>query len=148
MLLKWPLVLLPVHIVFLELIIDPACSIVFEAEPEESGIMDRPPRNQNENLFGRKAVLLSALQGLSVLVIVFGVYYFAMVNNRGEDEARALSFHDLDCRQPGPYPHKPLVVEDGLPDAPHAKRRALVGVKRGDRFPGARFKCALPARTI
>ncbi|MGC2424218.1 MAG: cation-translocating P-type ATPase [Nitrospirota bacterium] len=94
-LLKWPLVLLPVHILFLELIIDPACSIVFEAEPEESGIMDRPPRNQNENLFGRKAVLLSALQGLSVLAIVFGVYYFAMVNNRGEDESRALSFTTL-----------------------------------------------------
>jgi Ca2+-transporting ATPase len=94
-LMKWPLVLLPVHILFLELIIDPACSIVFEAEPEESGIMDRPPRHQKENLFGQKAVLISALQGLSVMAIVFGVFYFAMVNNRGEDEARALSFTTL-----------------------------------------------------
>ena len=94
-LLKWPLVLLPVHILFLELIIDPACSIVFEAEPEESGIMDRPPRRQSESIFGKKAVLISLLQGLSVLAIVFGVFYFAMVNNRGEDEARALSFTTL-----------------------------------------------------
>jgi Ca2+-transporting ATPase len=94
-LMKWPLVLLPVHILFLELIIGPACSIVFEAEPEESGIMARPPRRQNENLFGKKAVLLSALQGLSVLAIVFGVFYFAMINNRGEDVARALSFTTL-----------------------------------------------------
>jgi Ca2+-transporting ATPase len=94
-LMKWPLVLLPVHILFLELIIDPACSVVFEAEPEESDIMDRPPRRQSERLFGKKAVLLSALQGLSVLAIVFGAFYFAMVNNRGEDEARALSFTTL-----------------------------------------------------
>jgi P-type Ca2+ transporter type 2C len=94
-LMKWPLVLLPVHILFLELIIDPACSVVFEAEPEESDIMDRPPRSQGERLFGKKAVLLSALQGLSVLAIVFGVFYFAMVNNRGEDDARALSFTTL-----------------------------------------------------
>jgi P-type Ca2+ transporter type 2C len=94
-LMKWPLVLLPVHILFLELIIDPACSVVFEAEPEESDIMDRPPRRQSERLFGKKAVLLSALQGLSVLAIVFGVFYFAMMNNRGINEARALSFTTL-----------------------------------------------------
>src|SRR5512143_3281321 len=48
---KWPLVLLPLHVVFLELIIDPACSIVFEAEGEESGIMRRPPRRADEPLF-------------------------------------------------------------------------------------------------
>ena len=47
----WPLVLLPVHIVFLELIIDPACSIVFEAEPEEADVMQRPPRDPAEPLF-------------------------------------------------------------------------------------------------
>jgi P-type Ca2+ transporter type 2C len=44
-LMQWPLVLLPVHIAFLELIIDPACSVVFEAEPEESDVMFRPPRD-------------------------------------------------------------------------------------------------------
>jgi len=48
---KWPLVLLPVHVVFLELIIDPACSVVFEAETEEADVMSRPPRNPQESLF-------------------------------------------------------------------------------------------------
>ena len=69
-LLKWPLVLFPVHIVFLELIIDPACSIVFEAEPEEANVMNRPPRNPQEPLFSRKTLAVSMLQGVSVLLIV------------------------------------------------------------------------------
>jgi Ca2+-transporting ATPase len=53
-LLNWPLVLLPVHVVFLELIIDPACSVVFEAESEEADVMSRPPRNPQERLFSRR----------------------------------------------------------------------------------------------
>ena len=40
----WPILLMPLHIVFIELIIDPACSMAFEAEPEEPGIMRRKPR--------------------------------------------------------------------------------------------------------
>ena len=52
----WPLVLLPIHIAFLELIIDPACSVVFEAEPSDSEIMDRPPRRLSEPLFGKRMV--------------------------------------------------------------------------------------------
>ena len=50
----WPLVLLPVHILFLELVIDPACSVVFEAEPEEADVMRRRPRNSKESLFGKR----------------------------------------------------------------------------------------------
>lgn len=49
-----PLILLPAHIAFLELIIDPACSVVFEAEKEEKNIMQRPPRNLKEKFFGKK----------------------------------------------------------------------------------------------
>ena len=60
---RWPLVLLPVHIVFLELIIDPACSVVFEAEPEEADVMNRPPRRPDAPLFGQRTVILSLLQG-------------------------------------------------------------------------------------
>ena len=55
-LLGWPLILLPVHIVFLELIIDPACSIVFESEPEDRNVMRRPPRPFGEPLFDRRTV--------------------------------------------------------------------------------------------
>jgi Ca2+-transporting ATPase len=92
---KWPLVLLPVHIVFLELIIDPACSIVFEAEPEEKDVMNRPPRKPQEPLFGRRTIVLSLLQGMMVLAIVLCVFSIAMVQGKGEIEARALTFTTL-----------------------------------------------------
>jgi len=91
----WTLVLLPVHIVFLELIIDPACSTVFEAEPEEADVMKRPPRNPKEPLFGRRTLILSLLQGLSVLLIILGVYGISMSRGHGEQEARAMSFTTL-----------------------------------------------------
>jgi len=89
---KWPLALLPVHIVFLELIIDPACSVVFEAEKEEEGIMGRPPRKRSEPLFGAKTILFSLLQGFGVLLITLAVFYTALKSGRGETEARALMF--------------------------------------------------------
>ena len=92
---KWPLVLLPVHIVFLELIIDPACSIVFEAEPEEADVMNRPPRNPKDPLFSRTTVVLSLLQGASVLLIVLAVFGIALYRGQGEMEARALTFTTL-----------------------------------------------------
>jgi Ca2+-transporting ATPase len=93
--LKWPLVLLPVHIVFLELIIDPACSIVFEAEPEESDVMSRPPRRPDAPLYSARTVGLSVLQGLSVLVIILGVYFAAFKLGQSEEASRALAFTTL-----------------------------------------------------
>jgi P-type Ca2+ transporter type 2C len=90
-----PLVLLPAHIAFLELIIDPACSTVFEAEPEEKNIMKRPPRNMQERLFGKKSVTLSLLQGLSMLAGVVIVLLYALNLGKGEDEARTLTFATL-----------------------------------------------------
>lgn len=91
-LLGWPLVLLPVHILFLQLIIDPACSIAFEAEPAERDIMRRPPRAPNESLFDRRIVTFSLLQGLFVCAIIFALY--ATMLHRGADAnvARALTF--------------------------------------------------------
>jgi Ca2+-transporting ATPase len=94
-LLKWPMILTPVHIVFLELIIDPACSIVFEAEPEEADAMRRPPRNSSEPLFSRKTLGISILQGSVVLVLVLAVFGFTYLGGRGEEQARALSFATL-----------------------------------------------------
>ncbi len=92
---QWPLVLLPVHIVFLELIIDPACSVVFEAEPEEADVMTRPPRKPDAPLFGARTVGISVLQGLSVLVILLVVYFFALKRGHNEEDARALTFTTL-----------------------------------------------------
>ena len=87
-----PLVLLPVHIVFLELIIDPACSIVFESEKEEADVMARPPRRKDEGLFTRKHLTLSLLQGFVVLAFILVVYTGAMGSGFGEAEVRTLTF--------------------------------------------------------
>lgn len=91
----WPLALLPVHILFLELVIDPACSIVFEAEPEEADVMNRPPRNANDSLFGRRLLGLGLLQGVSVLMIVLAVYLSALLGWQDALDATALSFTTL-----------------------------------------------------
>src|SRR5262249_8340764 len=92
---RWPLVLAPVHILFLELVIDPACSVVFEAEPEAADLMRRPPRDPREPLFGLGTLGLGLLQGLSVLVIVLVVFAVAYYRGQGEEDARALCFTTL-----------------------------------------------------
>jgi Ca2+-transporting ATPase len=91
----WPLVLLPIHIAFLHLIIDPACTVVFEAEPAESDIMRRPPRNPKEPLFSRRTLRLALLQGISVLVVLIAVFAISYYNGNGEFDARALAFTTL-----------------------------------------------------
>ncbi len=90
-----PLILWPVHIVFLELIIDPACSIVFEAEKEEINIMSRPPRAYDDPFFGSGKILLSCTQGIGILIIVFAVYLFGLNHDYSEREVRALTFTTL-----------------------------------------------------
>ena len=90
-----PIALLPAHIAFLELIIDPACSIVFEACPDEQDIMKRSPRNLHESLFNKKTFIFSLLQGLSILAVVFTVFWLALYLKKGELEARTLAFATL-----------------------------------------------------
>jgi P-type Ca2+ transporter type 2C len=92
---KLPLVLLPIHIAFLHLIIDPACSIVLEAEPAEANVMQRPPRHPKEPLFGRKTVGLSILQGSGILVIILAIFLISLYRGQGELDARALTFTTL-----------------------------------------------------
>jgi P-type Ca2+ transporter type 2C len=91
----WPLILLPVHIVFLELIIDPSCTMIFEAEQAEADIMTRPPRNPSQRLFSLKSLSVSILQGVSVLAIVLGVFMAAKHFGHSEDNARGLTFAAL-----------------------------------------------------
>jgi Ca2+-transporting ATPase len=91
----WPLALMPVHIVFLELIIDPACSVIFEMERDEKGIMRRRPRRLKEPLFGKRMVLTGLVQGLGVLAVVGGIYAWALATGLGETEARTLAFINL-----------------------------------------------------
>jgi len=88
----WPLVLMPIHIAFLHLVIDPACSVVFEAQPEEANVMQRPPRAPQAPMFGRRVIGISVAQGVAVLVVVLAVYALALELERPESEARALTF--------------------------------------------------------
>ena len=90
-----PLILWPVHIVFLELIIDPACSIIFEAEKAEPNVMSRPPQKHDEPFFGIKKILLSCSQGIGILIIVFVVYLYGLKTGYSESEVRALAFTTL-----------------------------------------------------
>jgi Ca2+-transporting ATPase len=91
----WPLMFFPVHIAFLQFIIDPACSIAFEAEPAERNAMRRPPRRPDEPLYTGRNVTLSLLQGLGVLVLCIAVYGIALDRDLAEGAARALAFTTL-----------------------------------------------------
>ena len=93
-LLGYPAMLYPMHIAFLELIIDPACSLAFENEPAEADSMQRPPRDPNALLFGGATLWLALLQGLGVLVVVMGAYSFAH-HELSEPDARAFAFTTL-----------------------------------------------------
>ncbi|MGZ9014214.1 MAG: cation-translocating P-type ATPase, partial [Burkholderiales bacterium] len=88
----WPLLLLPVHILFLQLIIDPACSVVFEAEPEEADVMRRAPRPPDASLFDRGTVVFGLLQGGGILAIVFAVFAITLYREQDAEVARALTF--------------------------------------------------------
>ncbi|MBW6410076.1 cation-translocating P-type ATPase [Clostridium weizhouense] len=75
------LFLLPIHVVLLELIIDPTCSIVLERQPAEYDIMERAPRNSNEKILKAGTLVKSILQGIVVFVASFGMYFIIL--NKG-----------------------------------------------------------------
>ncbi len=89
---KWPLALMPIHILFLELIIDPACTLVFEMEADETDIMKRRPRQLSEPLFGRPMILTGLIQGMGVFLVVIAVYALNILMDYGENEARMMAF--------------------------------------------------------
>ena len=82
-----PAVLLPLHVVMLELIIDPTCSIVFERQQEEPDVMKRPPRDASAPIITRAVILKAAVQGLVIFAVAFGAYCF-FLSQDGEDTAR------------------------------------------------------------
>jgi Ca2+-transporting ATPase len=93
--LGWPLFVYPVHVVFLEFVIDPACSIVFEAERSDRRVMDRPPRPRAERLFTRASVAIGVLLGLGVFLATALLFGAMLAAGRAEGEARAASFATL-----------------------------------------------------
>lgn len=94
-LLQWPMLLFPAHILFLEMVVDPACSLVFEQEKEEANIMKRPPRKRTGILFSTPVIWLSLLQGTAVLALTLATYGLALQKGLPADEARALTFAAL-----------------------------------------------------
>lgn len=90
-----PILLMPLHIVFMELIIDPICSIAFESEQEEKDIMNRPPRNPNEQFFGWHKIMFSLFEGLLLLTMVIGVYFISIYEGHTPGEVRAIAFSAL-----------------------------------------------------
>ncbi len=90
-----PLLFGPVHIAFLEMVIDPVCSLVFEAEQDEEGVMDRPPRRPAEPLFSGPTILWSLLQGVLVLAVSATVYLLAPDQGLSADQTRGLTFATL-----------------------------------------------------
>jgi Ca2+-transporting ATPase len=94
-LLGWPMLLMPVHILFLQLIIDPSCSIVFEAEPLEAGAMQAPPRHPKARLFDRQVLWRGLVQGSALLGLVLLAYVYARAQSGSDAVARALAFSVL-----------------------------------------------------
>lgn len=88
----WPPVFFPVHIVFFEFVIDPASSIVFEADPIDEDAMRRPPRKPEEHLFGSRTVVLALLQGAAMLLMVVLVCGYVLQRGASDAEARAMAF--------------------------------------------------------
>ena len=87
-----PPLLFPAHIVFLEFVIDPACSIAFEAEPAEPDVMRRPPRNPGQRLIGGLPLALAILEGATALAFAMGVYWTAVAAGSAEPRTRLLVF--------------------------------------------------------
>ena len=90
-----PIIFGPIHIAFLEMVIDPVCSLVFEAETDEEDIMRRKPRAPDEPLFSWPLIGWSILQGGLACMLVGAIFLLALYNGMPEDEVRALTFFSL-----------------------------------------------------
>jgi Ca2+-transporting ATPase len=85
------LLLLPLHVVLLELLIDPTCSIVLERQPAESNIMDRKPRDVKENIINGNNLLKSVTQGIILFASSFLTYYYLLIETNNAQLARTMA---------------------------------------------------------
>lgn len=90
-----PILFGPIHIALLEMVIDPVCALVFEAERDEESIMNRPPRNPAEPLFSRRMIAWSVFQGTVAFGLLAIVFFVETANGMAEPEVRALIFFGL-----------------------------------------------------
>ncbi len=94
-LLHWPALLLPIHIVLLELLIDPACSIVFEAEPENPGLMERPPRVATDSPFAARHLGNGVAQGLGIAAVLLAGNGWLIAQDWNAAQGRSVVFGAL-----------------------------------------------------
>lgn len=92
---KYPNIFTPIHIIFLELIMGPTCSIFYERERAEKDIMCQPPRNKSEGLFVHNELLVSMIQGLLIAAGILTLYHIYMQNDRSVAEVRTIVFSTL-----------------------------------------------------
>ena len=90
-----PIILTPIHIAFLEMVIDPVCTLVFEGEDEEPNVMARPPRSPKEQLFSPRLLVWSGLQGLVALAGVSVVLWVMAASGRPAADVRTIAFLSL-----------------------------------------------------
>jgi Ca2+-transporting ATPase len=90
-----PILFGPMHIALLEIVIDPVCSMVFEVETEEDGIMSRPPRKPEELLFSGPTILWSNIQGVLVLAVTATIFALAPGYGLTTDQIRGMTFASL-----------------------------------------------------
>jgi Ca2+-transporting ATPase len=95
LILGMPILFGPMHIAFLEMIIDPVCSLVFEAEVEEDDLMRRPPRDPAEPMFSGAMILWGVFQGAFAFALIAALYVLAFKGGMPEAEVRALAFFAL-----------------------------------------------------
>ena len=88
----YPIVFWPLHIAFLEMVIDPVCSLVFEAEREESDVMRRRPRSPDSRLLAGSVIVWGLLQGATAFVVVGAIYLFDVLAGQPEADVRELTF--------------------------------------------------------
>jgi len=91
----YPNIFSPVHVIFLELIMGPTCSIIYENEPMEANSMNEKPRPFSATFFNWKELFTSIVQGLGITAGIIGVYQFAVQNDYSENATRTLVFTTL-----------------------------------------------------
>jgi Ca2+-transporting ATPase len=85
----------PIHVIFLELLMGPTCSIIYENEPMEAGTMDRPPRIMGQTFLSFKQLLASIVQGLAITAACLGMGYWFMQQGKDENSIRSAVFFTL-----------------------------------------------------
>ncbi|MFZ9309569.1 MAG: cation-translocating P-type ATPase [Candidatus Nanopelagicales bacterium] len=91
----WPILLLPIQIAFIELIIDPACSVVFESEEFDPNAMLIPPRRREERILNRRTVLTALSQGTSVLISLLVLYFWLLSTALNDESIKSIVFTSL-----------------------------------------------------